>query len=87
MIGIMKKHGKLIIFLGWIGTILLIGAYILNLYGFLSSAGMTYALINIISGTLLTIRVYYDKDWSLLALNFFWAIIPIGNVIKILLHK
>ena len=83
----MKNHRKFIFFLGWLGTILLIGAYILNLYGFISSTGMSYALINIISGILLSIRVYYDKDWSLFVLNFFWAIIPIGNVIKILLHK
>ncbi len=72
----------IIISIGWIGTILLIGAYTLNSFGFLTSTGPIYAGINILAGVCLGIRVYADRNWSNLILEFFWISIAFANMIR-----
>lgn len=71
---------------GWIGTILLISGYALNSLSILESTGVIYASINLLAAIFLGIRVGFDKNWSNLVLNFFWAGIALINIIKFLLH-
>ncbi len=72
--------------IGWIGTILLIGAYTLNSFGFISSTGIIYALTNFFAALFLGIRVYADRNWSNLALEFFWISVATINIVRIILQ-
>ncbi len=80
----MKIDKKMIISIGWLGTILLMGAYTLNSFGLLESTGPLYAGINILAGICLGIRVYADRNWSNLILEFFWIAIALANLIRYL---
>lgn len=72
--------------IGWIGTTLLIGAYTLNSFGFISSTGITYALTNFFAALFLGIRVYADRNWSNLVLEFFWISVATVNIVRIILQ-
>ncbi len=78
----MKTDKKIIVSIGWLGTILLMSAYTLNSFGILASTGPLYAGINILAGIFLAIRVYADRNWSNLILEFFWISIAIANIIR-----
>ncbi len=64
------------------GTILLITTYTLNTLGIIESTGIEYALMNIFAALFLGIRVYSDKNWSNLFLEFFWAGVAIVSLVR-----
>lgn len=78
----MKKHRNIITTIGWLGTIMLMGAYALNSLGLLVSTGPIYAGINIVAGIFLGIRVCADRNWSNLILEVFWVGIAIINIVR-----
>lgn len=82
MIRSMNKHKKIITTIGWLGTIMLMGAYALNSLGFLESTGPIYAGINILAGLFLGIRVYADRNWSNLILEIFWVGIATITIVR-----
>ena len=77
-----KKHSLLIQTIGWLGTVLLIGAYALNSFGLLSSVGLVYPLLNLAAGILLGIRVFADRNYSNLILEFFWIGVALVSLVK-----
>ncbi len=76
------KHTRGILLIGWAGTILLILAYALNSFGIISSTGWVYALLNLSAATFLSIRLYADRNWSNLTLEFFWASIALITLVR-----
>ena len=68
--------------IGWIGTGLLIITYALNTFAIIDSTGMSYAVMNIFAAVFLGLRVYIDKNWSNLFLEFFWIGIAFISIIK-----
>ncbi len=74
-----KKHISII---GWIGTILLIITYALNTFGIITSTGITYAVMNIFAAVFLGLRVYIDKNWSNLFLEFFWISVAVISLVR-----
>ncbi|MAQ76941.1 hypothetical protein CL684_00195 [Candidatus Campbellbacteria bacterium] len=78
----MKKHRPFIITIGWLGTLALFSAYILNIFGFIPSTGFGYAFINLIAALLLGIRVYVDKNWSNVVLEVFFGLVAIVSLIR-----
>jgi len=80
-----KKNRVKII--GWLGTILLITAYTLNSFGLISSLGILYALANFFAALFLGIRVYADRNWSNLVLEFFWISVATINIIRIIFFQ
>ncbi len=82
----MQLSQKTVNIIGWTGTILLILAYTINTFGIIPSTGITYALMNMLAAIFLGIRVYTDKNWSNLFLEFFWFGVAVISIIKYLLH-
>ena len=78
----MQYTKNIISIVGWAGTITLILAYTLNSFGIIPSTGLLYPTLNIIAAILLGIRVYADKNWSNLFLEFFWFGVAVISVIK-----
>lgn len=79
----MKLSQKTVKIIGWMGTLLLIITYALNTFGFIDSTGISYAVMNIFAALFLGLRVYVDKNWSNLFLEFFW----IGVALLSLIHS
>lgn len=71
-----------IIIIGWLGTIGLFTAYILNIFGFIESTGVAYALINLVAASCLGIRVYVDRNWSNLVLEIFFGLVAIASLVR-----
>lgn len=81
----MKKHSLLIKTIGWIGTVILIGAYALNSFGVIPTLGLLYPILNIVAGTLLGVRVFADRNYSNLILEFFWIGVAVISIIRFFL--
>lgn len=76
------NNSKMIITIGWIGTVILFTAYALNSWGFIESTGPIYGFSNLIAAILLGIRVYADRNWSNLVLEIFFGFIAITSLIR-----
>ena len=74
-----KKNVKVI---GWAGTTLLIITYTLNTFGLIESTGISYAVMNIFAAIFLGLRVYIDKNWSNLFLEFFWIMVAVISLVR-----
>lgn len=72
----MQKNLTTII--GFIGMILIVGAYFLNSYGFVASAGLGYLSMNLIGSTFVGIDVYAKKVWSAVTLQVIWILITLS---------
>jgi hypothetical protein len=78
----MKKYGAAI---GWIGTILILGAYVLVSFSILSATGLIYQLMNLFGALGIVVDTYFKKDKPPEALNIVWLVIALFAIIKILL--
>jgi hypothetical protein len=77
-----KKHSLLIQIIGWAGTVLLIVAYALNSFGLIESQSLLYPTLNILAGAFLGFRVFADRNYSNLILEFFWIGVAIISLIR-----
>ena len=68
--------------IGWIGTLLLVGAYFLNITGKVKSSSALYIVSNIKGGILFTIYTYAHQTWPNMVVNIVWVIIAIGVLLK-----
>jgi len=63
--------------IGWVGAILLMGAYMFNSFGFIESRSIMYQLANIV-GALCIIYISYKKQvYQSVILNLMWLVIGI----------
>ena len=67
---------------GWIGTILIFGAYYLVSFKKIDSDSTNYQIINLVGAAALGINVYHHRAWPALALEVVWAIIAIFALIR-----
>jgi hypothetical protein len=74
--------------LGWVGMVLLLGAYWLLTAGRLRASGVRYQLANLLGGCLLMVNTAYHGAWPSAALNLVWfGIGAIGIRQGILAHR
>lgn len=69
----------------WIGAIISILAYSLNVFGVISSNGVLYPFMNGIAALLLALRLIKDRNGSQLLVNSFFGIISIVAIVQALL--
>jgi hypothetical protein len=67
---------------GWIGTILVVLAYILVSTKKLDGASAYYQLLNLLGAACVGVNVYYQRAWPSFALNMVWCAIAIGTLVK-----
>lgn len=68
--------------IGWIGTVLIVGAYFLNINGRVKSTAIPYILANIIGGILFSIYTYAHHTWPNMVVNVVWVFIAIAALLK-----
>jgi hypothetical protein len=73
---------NLIEIIGWIGTILIVGAYFLNINGKIKSTAVPYILANLVGGILFSIYTYAHRTYPNLVVNIVWVFIAIAAIIK-----
>jgi len=73
---------NLIEIIGWIGTILIVGAYFLNINGKIKSTAIPYILANLVGGILFSIYTYAHRTYPNLVVNIVWVFIAVAAIIK-----
>ena len=68
--------------MGWIGSVLIVGSYGLNITGKLSATSKIYVLANIIGGVFFVVNTYYHKAYPSMLVNIIWVIIAIYMISK-----
>ena len=68
--------------IGWIGSVLIVGSYFLNINGKLKSSSPAYIISNLIGGIFFTINTFGHKAYPSVAVNIIWVIIAIAALVK-----
>jgi len=73
--------------LGWIGSLLVIGAYGLNSYQKIKSDSLIFQLMNLVGGILLIINSMYKEAYPFTFINTVWVLIAIPAIFRIVSKK
>jgi hypothetical protein len=73
--------------LGWIGSLLVIGAYGLNSYQKIKSDSLVFQLMNLAGGILLIINSVYKEAYPFTFINTVWVLIAIPAIFRIVSKK
>ena len=68
--------------IGWIGAVLIVGAYFFNITGQLKSSSMVYIISNLLGGIFFTINTFVHQAYPSMIVNIIWVVIAIGAIIK-----
>ena len=63
--------------LGWIGSVLIVGSYALNITGRLEATHKLYVLANILGGLFFVVNTYFHQAYPSMFVNIVWVIIAI----------
>ena len=61
--------------MGWIATVLIVGAYALNSYGKLKADSTAYQLSNLVGGLFFIVNTVYLKAYPSAVVNVVWVIV------------
>ncbi len=73
---------KLIEVTGWISSVLIVGAYFLNIQGKLAADDKRYIFANLIGGIGFIINTYFHEAYPSVLVNVIWVIIAVGALLK-----
>jgi cell shape-determining protein MreD len=68
--------------IGWIGAVLIVGAYFYNINGKLKSSSVTYIVSNLLGGIFFTINTFVHRAYPSMMVNIIWVIIAVAAIIK-----
>ena len=68
--------------IGWIGAILIIGSYYLNINGKLNSRSLIYILSNLLGGIFFTINTLVHQAYPSMIVNIIWIFIALAALFK-----
>jgi hypothetical protein len=68
--------------IGWIGALLIVGAYYLNMNGKLKSNSSAYIICNLIGGVFFIINSFVHKAYASLLVVVVWVIIALAAILK-----
>ena len=69
--------------IGWIASLLIVGAFALNSFGKIASTSKVYQLANLLGGIFFIINTVYHKAYPSAFVNVVWVIIAISALLKI----
>lgn len=69
---------------GWVGTVLIIGAYALVSFSFISSGSIIYQLLNFFGALGIILSSHVKRNMQPVILNVFWGLIALIAIIKLL---
>lgn len=73
----------LIEILGWIASVLIVGAYFLNIRGRLNAQSPIYIWSNLIGGLFFIINTMYHKAYPSAMVNVVWVVIAVVSLLSI----
>jgi hypothetical protein len=68
--------------LGWIGSVLIVGSYALNITGRLKANSKWYVWANIIGGLFFVINTFFHQAYPSMFVNIVWVIIAFVMIFK-----
>lgn len=68
--------------IGWLGTVILMATYMLNIFGVVSAQSLAYLIPNLLAGIFLGMRVYKDRNYSNVLLEIFWIAITLVAIVR-----
>jgi len=68
--------------MGWIGSVLIVGSYALNITGKLESNNKWYVWANIIGGFFFIVNTYFHEAYPSMLVNIVWVIIAFVMIFK-----
>jgi len=68
--------------IGWIGAVLIVGAYFLNITGRLKSSSAIYIISNLLGGVFFTINTLVHQAYPSMIVNIIWVLIAISALLK-----
>jgi hypothetical protein len=68
--------------IGWIGAVLIVGSYFLNINGKLQSSSGAYIISNLLGGIFFTINTLVHHAYPSMIVNIIWVIIAVAAVFK-----
>jgi hypothetical protein len=74
-------------FVGIIGTLVIIGTYLLLQFGKIKSETLAYSLLNAIGAGLILISLVYSFNFSAFIVEFFWLLISLFGIGRYFLRK
>ena len=68
--------------IGWIGAVLIVGAYFLNINGRLQSSSPVYIISNLLGGIFFTLNTLMHQAYPSMIVNIIWVFIAIAALVK-----
>jgi hypothetical protein len=68
--------------IGWIGAVLIVGAYFLNINGKLKSSSMAYVTSNLLGGIFFTVNTLVHGAYPSMIVNIIWVMIAMAALLK-----
>lgn len=72
----------LIDILGWIASVLIVGAYFLNIRGKWSAQSLWYIVCNLVGGAFFIVNTAYHGAYPSALVNVVWVIIAVFSLVK-----
>jgi hypothetical protein len=69
--------------LGWIASVLIVGAYFLNIRGKWSAQSKWYILCNLVGGAFFIVNTAYHGAYPSALVNVVWVIIAVFSLLKL----
>ena len=69
--------------IGWIASILIVGAFALNSFGKIASTSKLYQLANLVGGIFFIVNTVYHEAYPSAVVNVVWVIIAISALLKL----
>jgi len=68
--------------IGWIGSVMVVLAYALNIAKKMASDSLTYYLLNILGSACLIVNTYYHHAIPSAVVNVIWVLIALAALLK-----
>jgi len=68
--------------IGWIGAVLITGAYFLNITGRLKSSSLVYIISNLVGGIFFSINTLVHHAYPSMIVNIIWVFIAVAALLK-----
>ncbi len=69
--------------IGWIASLLIVGAFALNSFGKIASTSKKYQIANLIGGIFFIVNTIYHKAYPSAFVNVVWVMIAISALLKL----
>lgn len=70
--------------LSWIGILVILAAYVTNVFGVIETESLAYLLMNIVGSVFIIFHAFQRRDYQPAVLNIIWALVALINLARVL---